>query len=96
MKVRTVNDSVVDEDEKIDDQDSQYEITEQMGEIQLLIVAIDPAISMEIKSVTFHFQNREEGLQVFNVLAATAGNTHRTCVENSRLYAKVRTPMHHL
>ncbi len=92
----TVKDGLTDGDEKTDFQDSQQESTEQSGEMHLLIVAIDPAIPMEIKSVTFHFQSRAEGLQAFNVLATTARNVHKTCVEDARLYAKVRPPMHHL
>ncbi|MCI0525863.1 MAG: hypothetical protein L0Y56_00215 [Nitrospira sp.] len=64
--------------------------TELMGEMHLLIVAIDPTLPMGIKSATYNFTNREEGLQAFNVLAATARNVRKTSVEDARLYAKVR------
>lgn len=96
MKRARSKDCLVDEEEKVDFQGSQYEITAQSGEIHLLIVAVDPAIPLEIKSVVFHFQNRAEGLQAFNTLAATARNVHKTCVEDSRLYAKVRAATPHL
>jgi hypothetical protein len=89
-------DCLADVEEKADSPDSRGEITERSGEVNLLIVAIDPAIPLEIKSVVFNFQNRAEGLQAFNVLAATASNVHKTCVEDPRLYAKVRPQMHHL
>ncbi len=94
--MKTMKGGLTDEDEKTNFQDSQQKVTEQSREMHLLIAVIDPAIPMEIKSATFHFQNSVEGLQAFNVLAATARNVHKTCVEDARLYAKVRPPMHHL
>lgn len=83
--MKLVKGTLIDEGEKPDFQDSPYEIAERMGEVHLLIVAIDPAVSTEIKSATFHFPNRKEGLQAFNVLVATARNVHKTCVEDARL-----------
>ncbi len=65
--------------------------TERMEEMHLLIVAIDPTIPTGVKSVTLDFQNREEGLQAFNVLAATARNVHKTYIEDTRLYTKSKT-----
>jgi hypothetical protein len=40
----------------------------------LLIVAIDPESLMKIKSATFHFPNKEKGLEVFDDLVTTAGS----------------------
>jgi hypothetical protein len=97
MKMMAVKDVLADEeDEKTDFQDLQHEITEQGGGIHLLIVAIDSVKTMEIKSVTLHFQNRLEGLWAFNVLAATARNVHKTCVEDAKLCQTLRTQAHHL
>jgi hypothetical protein len=96
MKIKKIKDSLTDQGEKVDFQDPQLEIQEGIEEMQLLIVAIDPAIPMGVKSATFNFPNREEGLQAFNVLVATARNAHKTCVEDDRLYAKVKTQMRHL
>ena len=46
--------------------------TKRFGEMHLMIVAIDPKKFDELKSATFHFPNREEGLQVFNDLVTSA------------------------
>jgi len=66
-----------------------------MGEMHLQIIAIDPVISNYIKSATFSFPNREEGLKAFNALTAIARNVHKTCVDDVRLYSTVRTQIHH-
>ncbi|HLB01609.1 MAG TPA: hypothetical protein VJM77_00565 [Nitrospiria bacterium] len=84
MKIKKIKDPLTDHCEKVDFKDSQLKITERMGEMHLLIFAIDPATPMGIKSATFDFPNRVEGLQMFNVLAATARNVCKTCVEEAR------------
>jgi len=90
MKVMKIKDSLIDEGEKVNFQDIHLEITERTGQMHLLIVAIDLALPMGIKSATFHFSNRAEGLQTFSILEAAAQNVHKTCVEDAGLYAKAR------
>jgi hypothetical protein len=94
MNIKKLKDTLTDEGEKADFQDSQQDITEPAKELHLLVIALDPAIPMELKSVTFHFENRDEGLQAFDVLAATARNVYKTCVEDTRQDRTVRRQMH--
>jgi hypothetical protein len=84
MKIMKIKDSMTNQGKNVDFQDLQLEITERVGQMHLLIVAIDLAMPMGIKSATFHFPNREEGLQTFNILEATAQNALKTCVEDAR------------
>ena len=48
--------------------------TKRFGEMHLMIVAIDPKKFDELKSATFHFSNKEKGLEVFDDLVTTAGS----------------------
>jgi hypothetical protein len=54
--------------------------SEQSGEIQLMIIAIDPSNLMENRSVIFQFAKKYEGMMAYHVLAATAKNVHSACV----------------
>jgi hypothetical protein len=96
MKAKKMRDFSADTNAKVHFRNSQNGIAERMGEMHLLIVAIDPAVPTGIKSVTLDFQDKEEGLQAFNVLAATAKNVHKTYVEDVRQHAKARPQMHQL
>ena len=84
MKIKEIKDPFPDHCEKVNFEDSQLEIKERMGEMHLLIFAIDPVTPTGIKCATFDFPNRVDGLQMFNVLAATARNVLKTCVEEAR------------
>jgi len=70
MKMR-IKDSMT---EVADSGDSQFEIKRRTGEMHLLIVAINPESLMKTKSATFHFSNKEKGLEVFDDLVTTAGS----------------------
>jgi hypothetical protein len=77
MKIKKIKDPLTYDHEKVDFEDSQLEITERKGGVHLLVVAIDPAIPMWIKSATYNFANRKKGLKVFHhILSATARNAH--------------------
>jgi len=70
MKINKINSSLTDDGRE----------TERIGEMKLLIVAIDPESLMKIKSATFHFPNKEKGLEVFDDLVTTAGSASTTYI----------------
>jgi hypothetical protein len=96
MKANKIKEFSTDAGKRVVLQDSLTGTTIRVGEMHLLIIAIDPVIPMGVKSVTLQFPNREEGLQAFNALAATAKNVHKTYVEDVRPHAKARAQVSHL